>query len=103
MREWWKRARQQYQQLVERYGAIAVGTYFTIFFSVLGGFWLAVSSGVDLASGFESLGFDTQSASSRSGTLVVAYAFTKLTQPLRIAATLVLTPLVARLRPPKTS
>lgn len=101
MKAWWIRAKEQYKQLVERYGAIAVGTYFAIFFSVLGGFWLAVSSGADLARGFDSLGFDTSSATSRSGTLVVAYGFTKLTQPLRIAATVLLTPLIARLRGPR--
>lgn len=92
----WARTRQRYDALVERYGKIAVITYLTIFATVLLGFWAAVSAGADLASGFQKLGFDTSGASSQSGTLVVAYAFTKLTQPLRIGATLVLTPLVAR-------
>lgn len=93
---WFSRARQQYEDLVATYGKVAVITYFSIFFSVLFGFWVAISSGADLASGFESLGFETASATSRSGTFVVAYGFTKLTQPIRIAATLVLTPLLAR-------
>lgn len=93
---WFARARTQYQELVARYGRVAVLTYFGIFFSVLGGFWLAVSSGADLAGGLQALGMDTSSATGRSGTLVVAYGFTKLTQPLRIAATVVLTPVLAR-------
>lgn len=92
----WSRARQQYQDLVARYGKIAISTYFAIFFSVLFGFWFAVRSGVDLASGFQSVGIDASGAASGSGTFVVAYAFTKLTQPVRIAATLLLTPLIAR-------
>ena len=94
---WFSRARERYDDLVARYGKVAVVTYFSIFFSVLFGFWAALTSGADLAGGFQSLGFDTASATSRSGTFVVAYGFTKLTQPVRIAATLLLTPLLARL------
>lgn len=94
---WFSRARTQYEALVARYGKVAIITYFSIFFSVLFGFWLAILSGADLAAGLSSLGLDTRSASSRSGTFVVAYGFTKLTQPIRIAATVILTPLIARL------
>lgn len=94
---WFARARKQYQDLVARYGKVAIITYFSIFFSVLFAFWAAVSSGADIAGSLGALGLDTTSASSRSGTFVVAYGFTKLTQPLRIAATVVLTPLIARL------
>ncbi|MCK6507179.1 FAM210 family protein [Myxococcota bacterium] len=93
---WFSRARTQYEALVARYGKVAIITYFSIFFSVLFGFWLAILSGADLAGGLASLGLDTRSATSRSGTFVVAYGFTKLTQPVRIAATVVLTPLIAR-------
>lgn len=92
----WSRAKKQYQDLVARYGKIAITTYFAIFFSVLFGFWFAVSSGADLAGSFQSLGIDASGATGGSGTFVVAYAFTKLTQPVRIAATLVLTPVIAR-------
>lgn len=92
----WARAKKSYKDLVARYGRVAVITYFTIFFSVLGAFWIAVQQGVDLAQGLQSMGFDTAGASSKSGTFVMAYGFTKLTQPIRIAATVVLTPLIAR-------
>lgn len=92
---WWATARRRYKDLVEQYGRVAIGTYFAIFFAVLFGFWAAIQGGADVAAGFQQLGVDTQSATSRSGTLVVAYAFTKLTQPLRIAATVLLTPLLA--------
>lgn len=94
----WRQARQRYQALVERYGSIAIGTYLAIFFGVLLLFWVALGAGMDLGAGFQRLGIDTASATSRSGTLVVAWGFTKLTQPLRIAATIALTPLFARLR-----
>lgn len=93
---WFSRARKEYEALVARYGKVAIITYFSIFFSVLFGFWLAIISGADLAAGLSRLGLDTSSATSRSGTFVVAYGFTKLTQPLRIAATVLLTPLIAR-------
>ncbi len=93
---WFARARTQYQQLVARYGRVAIITYFSLFFGVLFGFWAAVSSGADLVGGFERLGFDASSAVGGSGTMVVAYAMTKLTQPVRIAATVVLTPIIAR-------
>lgn len=92
----WSRAKQKYQDLVAIYGKIAITTYFAIFFSVLFGFWYGVSSGADLVGSFASLGIDASGAASGSGTFVVAYAFTKLTQPVRIGATLVLTPIIAR-------
>ena len=57
-----------------------------IFFLVLGGAWLAMEAG-----------FRPSSVGSQTGTFVAAYIVTKLTQPLRIAATVLLTPLVARI------
>lgn len=68
------------------YGPIALGTYFAIFFVVLASFTGAIV-----------FGFDVDSAQGTAGTLAAAYVATKLTQPLRILATLALTPLVARL------
>ncbi len=94
---WFSRARERYDDLVARYGKVAIITYFSLFFGALFGFWAAVSSGVDLVSGFQRLGFDASKAASGSGTMVVAYALTKLTQPLRIGITLVATPVIAKL------
>ena len=71
--------------LLAEYGAVAVVVYFAIFFAVLAGFWLGVR-----------FGWRPQSAAGNAGALGAAYIATKLTQPLRIAATLALTPLVAR-------
>lgn len=77
--------RKTINHLLTEYGAVAVVVYFAIFFAVLAGFWLAIH-----------FGWRTHSAAGTAGTLAAAYVATKLTQPLRIAATLVLTPAVAR-------
>ncbi len=72
--------------LLAEYGRVAIWTYFAIFALVLLGFCLAIA-----------YGFDVESAKGGAGTLGAAYLATKATQPLRIAATLALTPLIARL------
>ena len=74
------------QKLLAEYGTVAVVVYFVIFFAVLGGFWLAIR-----------LGWQPTSAAGSVGTFAAAYIATKLTQPLRIAATLVITPFIAKL------
>ena len=82
--------------LLDEYGTVAIATYFGIFFLVLGGFTLAIKFGVKV-----------DSTAGTAGTLAAAWVATKLTQPLRILATLVLTPvigkLVQRLRKPPPS
>ena len=77
--------RKTVQHLLTEYGTVAVVVYFTIFFAVLAGFWAALR-----------FGWRPESAAGTAGTLAAAYVATKLTQPLRIAATIALTPLVAR-------
>ena len=74
------------QQLLAEYGKVAVFVYFTIFFAVLAGFWLAIR-----------LGFQPSSTAGTAGSLAAAYIATKVTQPVRIAATLVATPVVAKI------
>ena len=74
------------QNLLAEYGTVAVIVYFVIFFAVLGAFWLAIR-----------LGWQPTSAAGSVGTFAAAYIATKLTQPLRIAATLVITPFIAKL------
>jgi hypothetical protein len=72
-----------------------LATYFSLFALVFAGFGLAFALGMHVAS-----------AEGGAGVLGAAYVATKLTQPLRIAATIVLTPLVARVvgrfRKPRT-
>jgi hypothetical protein len=72
--------------LLTEYGTVAVIVYFVIFFGVLAGFWLAIR-----------FGWRPTSAAGSAGTLAAAYIATKLTQPVRIAATVVITPAVAKL------
>lgn len=67
------------------YGQVAVWTYFAIFALVLVAFAAAIK-----------LGFHQASAAGTVGIWGAAYVATKLTQPIRIAATLALTPLLMR-------
>jgi hypothetical protein len=70
--------------LLEEYGRVALYTYLAIWLSTLAGFAVAIS-----------LGFSVKSAEGSLGLLGASWVATKLTQPLRIAATLALTPIVA--------
>lgn len=74
------------QNLLAEYGTVAVIVYFVIFFGVLFGFWLGIR-----------FGWRPTSTAGSAGTMAAAYIATKLTQPIRIAATLVVTPIVAKL------
>lgn len=73
------------QRLLTEYGRIAVVVYLSIFFAVLMAAWGAIQ-----------FGWRPESVAGNVGTFTAAYLATKLTQPLRIAATLVLTPIIAR-------
>lgn len=76
--------REKLKALLAEYGRIALWTYIAIWLLVLAGFAVAISSG-----------FEPSTTTGDAGVLFSAWAATKLTQPLRIAATLGLTPLVA--------
>jgi hypothetical protein len=71
--------------LLAEYGKLALILYFVIFGLVLAGFALAIGTGMRV-----------ESATGGAGVLGAAYLATKVTQPIRILATLALTPLVAR-------
>lgn len=88
--------RKTFKQMLAEYGAIAVVVYFTIFFSVFFGAWLAIRQGVDLAAVAARVGLGDGRLAANLGAWTVAYLFTKVLQPVRIAATLLLTPLIAR-------
>lgn len=77
--------RKTIKKLLAEYGATAVVVYLTIFFAVLFAFWGAIH-----------LGWQPTGVAGNVGSFTAAYLATKLTQPLRIAGTLALTPLVAR-------
>ncbi len=75
--------REKLKVLLEQYGRVALGTYVVIWLAVLAGFTLAFSAG-----------FRSESTPAEAGVLLGAWGATKLTQPLRIAATIALTPVV---------
>ena len=76
--------REKLKKLLEVYGRVALVVYFAIFLATLAGFAIAISFGLEL-----------DSAKSGAGLLMASWLATKLTQPLRIAGTLALTPIVA--------
>lgn len=80
------KARRDLKSLLAEYGGTALVVYLAIFATVLMGFWFAIR-----------FGWQPESAAGQAGTMAAAYVATKLTQPLRIVATVVLTPVVARL------
>lgn len=73
------------QRILGEYGRIAVVTYFAIFFTVLFAAWAGIH-----------FGWRPESVAGNVGTFTAAYIATKVTQPVRIGLTLVLTPLLAR-------
>jgi hypothetical protein len=77
--------RQRLKALLAEYGRLAIYIYLVIFVVVLLGFAGAIH-----------LGVNTQSTVGKAGLWGAAWLATKVTQPLRILATVALTPLVAQ-------
>lgn len=73
------------EHLVSEYGPIAFGTYFVIFGMTWAGFATALAFGLKIGS----------SAAGGASLAGASWLATKVTQPLRIGATAVLTPVVA--------
>ena len=71
---------------LKEYGKIAACVYFAIFIAVYLGFLFSISTGLSDAD-----------AATTVGTAGAAWLATKVTQPLRIGATFLITPLVAKL------
>lgn len=74
---------QRFKSLIAEYGQIAFVVYFAIFFATLASFAAAIAAGLDPDGTGETLGL-----------LGAAWLATKATQPLRIAAAVMLTPVV---------
>lgn len=83
---WFSKNAQRLKDLIVSYGWIAAAVWFTIFGLVLCGFAIAFKAG-----------FEVEGAAATTGVWGAAYVATQLTKPLRIIATVVLTPIVARL------
>ena len=73
------------ERLAKEYGSVAIATWFGLFGLVLVGFATAIKLGVAV-----------DGAAGNASVLGAAYVATKLTTPLRIGATVVLTPIVGR-------
>jgi hypothetical protein len=78
--------RERLKRLLAEYGKLAIYIYIAIFAFVLVGFALAIQMGIKV-----------DSAAGKAGVWGAAWVATKVAQPLRILATLALTPLLARL------
>jgi hypothetical protein len=76
----------RFRDLMLQYGVIALIVHYIIFAIVIVGFWAAIRAG-----------WQPTSAAASVGTWTAAYVATKVTQPLRIVATLAVTPFIARL------
>jgi hypothetical protein len=77
--------KERLEKALLEYGSVALWVYFVIFALVLVGFATAIR-----------LGIEVESSAGTAGTWGAAYVATKLTQPLRILATLAVTPIVVR-------
>ncbi|XP_050969288.1 protein FAM210B, mitochondrial isoform X2 [Labeo rohita] len=91
---------QQLRKVFKEYGAVGVSFHIGISLISLGMFYLAVSSGLDMAALLCKLGFSESVVQSRmaagTSTFVLAYAVHKLFAPVRISITLVSVPLIVR-------
>lgn len=83
---WWKTLKARWKEMLAQYGKIALVVWFTIFGLVM------LGNVVALKSGFADVG-----ALGGAGLIGGAYVLTQATKPIRIAVTLAVTPLVARL------
>ncbi|XP_067314313.1 protein FAM210B, mitochondrial [Pseudorasbora parva] len=91
---------QQLRKVFKEYGAVGVSFHIGISLISLGIFYLAVSSGLDVAALLCKLGFSESVVQSKlaagTSTFVLAYAVHKVFAPLRISITLVCVPLIVR-------
>lgn len=82
---WFSKNKARLKELLLMYGWVAAGVWFTIFGVVICSFAAAFSSG-----------FAAEGAAETTGVWGAAYVAAQLTKPLRIVATIFLTPIVAR-------
>lgn len=74
------------RRILAQYGTIAVVVYLALHIIVLLAFYLAIK-----------MGWTPEGVAGEAGIWTVAYLLTKLTQPIRLGLTLLMTPLLARL------
>ena len=104
---WFSKNKQRLKDLLAMYGWVAAAVWFSIFGLSLCGFALALSTGLEASVVYAMLskvytflnkiGISiSPGALERTGVWGLAYGLTQIAKPLRIAATVVLTPIVAR-------
>ena len=79
--------RKTLKQVMAEYGAIAVVVYLVLFTIVFVGSYFAIR-----------LGWTPGSVTGQAGAWTAAYIFTKITQPLRIGATVIVATFLGKLR-----
>jgi hypothetical protein len=85
VREAFRKSLEKFRNLMVEYGVIALVVHYVIFAIVIFGFWFAIKSG-----------WRSSTATGNAGTWAAAYIAAKITQPLRIIATVAITPFIAR-------
>ncbi|XP_038067430.1 uncharacterized protein LOC119737287 [Patiria miniata] len=92
--------RERLKRAVKDYGSTVIVFHVCISLMSLGGFYLAVSSGLDVQALLTTIGFSSDVVASRlatgTSTFLVAYGVHKLFAPARIAVTLTCTPFIVR-------
>jgi hypothetical protein len=88
MRERLARLKERFSVLISEYGPVAFTIYFVLFGLSLAGFAVAFRFGFE--------GFSSRGVTGGLGLVAASWAATKVIQPLRILATLALTPPIGR-------
>ncbi|MEK7401717.1 MAG: hypothetical protein AABZ80_05070 [Gemmatimonadota bacterium] len=86
MRDAFRKSLARLRHLIVEYGVIALMVHYVIFAVVIVGFWWGIRAG-----------WQPSDASGNVGSWTAAYVAAKITQPLRIIATVAVTPVIARL------
>ena len=84
--EWWNRTQARWVEVRAEYGRIAIGIYLTMWIMVLVAYFTAIK-----------MGLNVEGAGEAGSALLGAWVAAKVTQPARIALTIVLTPMFARI------
>ena len=80
----WKKIKDRFEQIKKEYGKVAFVTYMVLWASVLVAYAVAIKNGVEM-----------EGVSSTGGILVGAWVAAKVSQPIRIVLTIILTPVIA--------
>lgn len=98
------------QGAFDRYGRLAIITWFALWIATIAGFAVAISAGLDVDAAvrglLDAVGLDPSAWSGgggEAGVLALAYLAAQATKPLRIGLYFLILPVVARLFGPKTA